>query len=260
MRAALGVGFAAEALAIAAILAGAEFRAVRIGVGLRGVGRWPREGVIARVARGVGKHLARQNGCQRRQRIFAGARCLERVAALLDLSAEIAGLAGNRGGVFELVIIRLELGVSDSPVLDGHVLGNGLLAVTLLVVGADLEFHVGPAPGVAAPMHGGAADDLARQERTEPTHRQRILLRVVAHGDGVARGVLHQVVTHDITQLVTDIGQCVIIFAGAHATAFERDDFQAGLGQLLGQNAAGPAQADDDDVDFLEFRGHVRAP
>ena len=109
-------------------------------------------------------------------------------------------------------------------------------------------------------MHGGAADDFAGQERAEPAHRQRLLLRVVAHGDGVARGILHQVVAHDITQLVADIGQRVIVLAGAHGAAFERDHLQPGLGQFLRQNAAGPAQPYDDDVDFLEFRGHGALP
>src|SRR5580692_4533437 len=149
MRAALGVGFATKALAIAAILAAAELRAVRIGVGLRGVRRRPRERMIAGIARCIGEHFARQDRRQRRQRIVAGARRLERIAAGLDLAAEIAGLAGDRRGIFELVVIGLELGVADAPVLDRHVVGQEFLAVAFFVVGADLEFHVGPAPGMA---------------------------------------------------------------------------------------------------------------
>src|SRR4051794_19005455 len=136
MRAALGVGFAAEALAIAAILAAAEFRAVRIGVRLRGVGRRPRERVIAGIARGIGEHLACQDRRQRRQRVVAGARRLERIAAGLDLAADIAGLAGDRRGIFELVVIGLELGVADAPVLDRHIVGDEFLAVALFIIGA----------------------------------------------------------------------------------------------------------------------------
>src|SRR5205807_868957 len=71
VRAALGVRLAAEALAEAAVLAGAELRAVRIGIGTRRIRRWPRERVIAELARGVGEHLARQDRRKRRQRVIA---------------------------------------------------------------------------------------------------------------------------------------------------------------------------------------------
>src|SRR6202034_1363811 len=152
VRAALGVGFAAEALAVAAILAASELGSVRVGVRLRGIRRWPRERMIAGIARRTAEHLAREDRRQRRQRIVAGAGRLERVAAGLDLAADIAGLARDRGGTVKLVVIGLELGVGDAPVLDRHVLGNGFPAVTLFVAGADLEFHVGPAPGVTAPV------------------------------------------------------------------------------------------------------------
>src|SRR3954465_11248717 len=106
---AFGVGFAAEALAMTAILAGAELRAVRIGVGARSVRGWARERVIAEVARGLVEHLAAQNWRQRRQRIFTCARRFEWIAAGLELALEVAGLAGDRGRTLELVVVRLEL-------------------------------------------------------------------------------------------------------------------------------------------------------
>ena len=70
------------------------------------------------------------------------------------------------------------------PILDRHVVGDKVLAVPRLVI--------------FAPVHAGTADHLARQERAEPAHRQRFLGRIIAHGNGVARGVLHQVMAHDI--------------------------------------------------------------
>src|ERR1700722_10606304 len=118
MWAALGVGLAAKALAIAAILATAEFRAVRIGIGLRGIRRRPRKRMIAGVARRVREHLAGENRRQRRQRIVALARRYERIAAGKDLAGDIAGLAGDGGGIFELIVIGLELGIANAPVLD----------------------------------------------------------------------------------------------------------------------------------------------
>ena len=155
--------------------------------------------MIAGVARSLAEHLARKNRRQRRQSIFALTRCLERISAGLDLPLDVAGLAGDRRNVFELVVIGLELGVCDAPVLDRHILGDEFLAVAFLVIGADFEFHIGPTPGVAAPVHPGAADNLARQKRSEAAHRQRFLARIVAYRDGIAGGVLHQVVAHDVT-------------------------------------------------------------
>src|SRR5262245_43308848 len=153
MRRAFRVGLAAEALAMTAILAGTKLRSIRIGVGARGVGGRARERMIAEVARGLVEHLAAQDRREWRQRIFACAWRFERIAAGLNLALDVAGLAGDRRRVLELVVIGLELVVGDAPVLDRHVSRNEVLAVTLLVHGADLELHVGPAPRVAAPMH-----------------------------------------------------------------------------------------------------------
>ena len=166
------------------------------------------------------------------------ARRLERIAAGLDLAVDIASFAGDRRGVFEPFVIGLKLGVSDAPILDRHVIGDEFLAVSLLVIGADLEFHVGPAPGMTAPVHAGTADHLTRQERAEATHRQCLLRGIVAHGEGVARGILHQVMAHDIAQFVANVGQRIVVRAGARCAALECDHLQAGFRQFLGENAA----------------------
>src|SRR3954447_15208981 len=102
--------------------------------------------MIAGILRRVREHLARKDRREWRKRIFALARRLKWIASCLDLALDIPGLAGNRGGVLELVVIGLEFVVSDTPTLDRHVGRNEILAVALLVVGANLEFHVGPAP------------------------------------------------------------------------------------------------------------------
>ena len=96
---------------------------------------------------------------ERRQRIAALARPLERIAAGLDRAAEVAGLAGDAAQVFEAVVVGLELVVGDAPVLDRHVGGNEALAVALLDVAARTTKSFGQeAPGLAVPVHAGAAD------------------------------------------------------------------------------------------------------
>jgi hypothetical protein len=53
---------------------------------------------------------------QRRQRILALARCLERVAAVDPATPEIAGLARNAEVVFDPVVPRLQFRVGQRPV------------------------------------------------------------------------------------------------------------------------------------------------
>ena len=259
VRARLRVGLAAEALAEAAVLAAAEGRAVRVGVGARGVRRRARERVVASLGRRLGEQLRGEHALERRQRVFARTRALERVAAGLDLALQVAGLAGHRGHVLELVVVPLHLGIGDAPVAQvGHLGGDELRAVALLVQAAHLELIVGPAPGAAAPVQAGTTDRLAGQERTQPAHRQGVLLRRVAHRHRVARGVLHHFLALHVAQLVAHLLQLEVGVGGGHLAAFERDHLQPGLGEFLREDAARPAEADDDRVDFLQFPGcHV---
>ncbi len=97
---------------------------------------------------------------------------------------------------------------------------------------------------------------VAGQERAEPPHRQRFLRRIVADRQRVARRVHHQVVAHHVAQLVADVRHRVVVGGGAHGAALERDHLETGFGQLLGQDAAGPTETDDDDIDFLQLRDH----
>src|SRR5215468_1798688 len=93
VRAALCVRLAAEALAEAAILAGAEPRPVRISVSAGCVRARARERVVAVIPRGLAEHLACQDRRKRRQRILAGARRFERIASRLYLAANVSRFA-----------------------------------------------------------------------------------------------------------------------------------------------------------------------
>src|SRR5262249_31150535 len=98
-------------LAVAAVLAGPELRAVGIGVWLRRIGGRPRGRMIAGFLRRIREHHARKDGLERRPPIVARAWRLERIAALLDRTAQVSRLAGDRGCVFEAIVIGLELRV-----------------------------------------------------------------------------------------------------------------------------------------------------
>src|SRR5580698_1224693 len=49
---------------------------------------------------------------------FPGPRCFQRIAAGLNLSLDVACLTTDAAEIFEAVIMRLEFGVGDAPVLD----------------------------------------------------------------------------------------------------------------------------------------------
>src|SRR5437870_2356991 len=93
----------------------------------------------AHPARSLREQLLRIALLHRRGRIFAGARALERIASGLDLSLDVAGLAGNTRDIFELIIERLELVIAHRPILDLIVRGHDALAVALDHVAADAE-------------------------------------------------------------------------------------------------------------------------
>ena len=113
---------------------------------------------------------------------------------------------------------------------------------------------------MAAPVHTRAAHYFAGQERTEAAHRQRLLRHVVADGQRVLRGVLHQVVAHHIAQLVANVRHLIVARGAAAATALQRQHFQSGFSQFFRENAASPAQTDQDDIDFLQFFRHGISP
>src|SRR5262249_2277147 len=93
---------------------------------------------------------------------------------------KIAGFAGDAAQLVELVVMGLELVIGHCPVLDRHIVRNGLGAVALDDVTAREMIARQVAPMLAAPMIGSAADAVTRQERAEATHGERRFRRTVA--------------------------------------------------------------------------------
>ena len=75
---------------------------------------------MAQVLRRGGEQRRAVGHVHRRIGILARARAFERIAAVLLLAVQIAGLAADAAEIFELVVIRLELVIGDAPVLDRH--------------------------------------------------------------------------------------------------------------------------------------------
>src|SRR3990170_5427352 len=95
--------------------------------------------------------------------------------------------------MLELIVIRLQLVVSDAPVLAGAVLRDLLLAIALYRSAAGLKVPWQKTMGYAAPVHARAAHAFAGLERADLAHRQRGLVHRVAECERLARQVLDQI-------------------------------------------------------------------
>ena len=213
------------------------------------------------VAPEFGGRLAEQGrpiGLRHRRRgIFVRASALEGIAAGLNLALQIARFAAGPAYFVELIIVGLELVISDAPILHGEiVVGDRLLAVALLVVALGEKVGGQEAPNLTVPVHAAAADAGAEQEGTQMAHRQRVLIDVIADGQRVIRDILKQMMTPHIAQLVLGKSRGEIRGGVAPWPAFQRHDIQAGVAELLAHDGARPTESHQHGIDRFQRRRH----
>ncbi len=103
------------------------------------------------------EHVGEAVRRERRVRIGPRPGRLERVAARLDLPAQVACDPRCPDVVLERVVVLLELVVLDGPVLDRRARGQPLRPVALDDVRAVVEVRLHEAPELTRPVHRGAA-------------------------------------------------------------------------------------------------------
>ena len=151
--------------------------------------------------------------------------------------------------------MRFELLVGHTPVLNAEiVIGDGFLAIALLVMALGQEIGRQKAPDLAVPMHAAAADAGAEQEGAEAAHRQRLLIDVVANRQRIVCDVLKQVVTPHVTQFVLREARREIRRRVTPGTALQGDDREACIAELLAHDGAGPTKSDKHGVDRFQGR------
>ncbi len=153
--------------------------------------------------------------------IFGAARAFEDVAALNSFSAEIARFAGDAEQKFRASVMRLQVVVSDSPILNGVILGQ--FGGTILFRSAREQFETvrnktGKPPG---PMLTGATRTGAGKKRTVLAERKSTLLRRMTERHRLLRKILHHAHADGVVELV-HAGR--IIFRLALTAALEHDD------------------------------------
>src|SRR4030081_1555445 len=100
----------------------------------------------------------------RRGRIFARAGRFMRIAAGLNPASDVARLTARSQEVLEAIVVRFEIVVGHTPVLNGHIRIEEALAVALACTSRELKVAGMKAVGLAVPMHHGTAESGARQE------------------------------------------------------------------------------------------------
>ena len=258
LRAGLGRHGAAEPLAETAIAACRHRHAVGVGVGPGRIGRGQWERVQAETAGGGLEQDHGQAGVQRRIGVTARARRLERVAALDDAAADVAGLARNAADIFETVVKRFEVLAGKGPVADRHVRADRFFAVPADDPAAQAEIRGEQAQGAPAPGRPAPAHSLARTEIPQPAQGQRRLAGMVAEGDGLARGVLGQLAAHRDAQLVVHVARGEIRMRVPPFPPFQADHRETQIGQFAGKDRAAPSHADDHGIDRFQPRRHRR--
>jgi hypothetical protein len=133
-------------------------------------------------------------------------------------------------------------------------------AVALDHVAADAEIIRKKTPGLTVPVHASAADAVTWKEAAPFADRKRGLRRIVAHGQRFLPRAQEHVVAHGIAQFVRRGADVEISRGIAPRAAFDRNHFESGACQLIGQYRSGPAETDDGDILAWETAGHQRSP
>ena len=150
-----------------------------------------------------------------------------------------AGQAGNPDLPFHLAVIRFQLLIGDRPVGQRRA-GNVTVHSVLLKI-QRVE-----TPVIGGEMHAAAADALGVEHVRIVGMEVRLLIGAVAEGLWRDPIGLHQLIGEPVGQLI------VMKVALLHVrAAFHDDDAVSGLRQLAGQDPAGGAGTDDDEIHFL---------
>src|SRR6185437_14262072 len=134
----------AEPFAETAVAAGSLAHSERIAIGLREVARGLRERLVAELPCRLSEEGVTEGLRLRRVGIGTGPWALERVAALQDLALKIARLTAGSAEILEAIVMRLELRVSDAPILDRHVGRQKVRSITLREMNAP-QVRIGSA-------------------------------------------------------------------------------------------------------------------
>ena len=223
-------------------------------VGARVDGGGPGEGLPVQRARRVRHALQEAGPAQRGHRVVAGAGALERVAPLVATAGDVAGLPRDADLVLHPVVVRLELGVAEGPVLDRRSLGQARPAVAPRRRRDHLEVPRVEPPALGPVVQGGAADGVHHGVAAALDRGLRLR---APEGRHLVGALLHRERPgpHVVPELVG--GE---VAAGEASAGLESDHVEPGLGEGKGGDAAGRPEPHDDDVGSRQSSRHGASP
>jgi hypothetical protein len=168
------------------------------------------------------------------------------------------GLAGGAEDLFGKVEVGFQLFIADAEILQGHVLGNELLAIAFFVMAAHAQLDRVDPKMHARPVQASPAHALAGQESAQLAVGQGDVVDAVADRHRLLGNVDEQLFAHAVGQFVDDLRVAAVRVGILHWPTLQSEYLQAGLGQLLGHDRASPAKANDHRIDFLHDGRHVR--
>nr|GEU28151.1 hypothetical protein [Tanacetum cinerariifolium] len=251
LRRRLGIVVARKTGTEAAEVTRPHLAAIRIGVRTRGIGRRRHERVQAHVGSRLVEQVRRVRHLLRRQRVMVGAAGLEKIAFADDLAIDAVRHARCAEHFFNKIEMRFQLFVRDAEILDGHAFGNKFLAVARFIVRAQFQLFRQHAPVLARPVQAGATDARARLECADLAVWHGHAAHRVAERERALGQVLEQFRTLDVRELVEGFRIRAVRVRVLECAALERQHFHARFRQFLGHDGAGPAEADNDDLDLF---------
>src|SRR5215472_4581393 len=140
----------------------------------------------------------------RRSRILLRARTLKRIPTLLNLAVQVPGFTAGTDQFFEFRVIRFEIFVCNSPVLNNQFGVSEGFPVPLFDVCLPDEIGRLKTPRLAIPVNAASAETCSWQEGFPFAYWQGAFARVVAECHRLGRDVLHHSLTDCKLELVMD--------------------------------------------------------
>src|SRR6516225_9039509 len=108
-----------------------ELHAFRVGVWPAQIGRGLRKGMVAERRGRLSEQRALKVLLHWGRWVLARTRPFKRIPARLDHAAQVTRLAAGAEQILETIVVRFELGVADTPVLNAQVRIKEIRAVAL---------------------------------------------------------------------------------------------------------------------------------
>src|SRR3569623_872852 len=153
--------------------------------------------------------------------------------------------------------MRLQVIIRHTPVLDRHVVRQKVCTVSFGEVRSQDKIGWQKAPRFRIPVYSAAAHTVRRHKGTPFPDGKCGLVYLVAKGERAVLGPQKKLVANMITQFVLriigwKIGGCI-----APRTAFDGDDIQPFVRELVRKNRACPAETDNDYIFSRQLARHA---